>query len=64
MAVKVELNFKKNIHGKAALQKKDKKIVGVVNRVDYPCYSFQTSNLKIVAVSFFWDAAFPCNFFF
>ena len=23
MAIKVELNFKKNIHGKAALQKKD-----------------------------------------
>ena len=43
MAVKVELNFKKNIHGKAVLQKKDK-------RFDYTGYSFQTSILKIVAV--------------
>jgi len=40
-----------------------KRIARVVNPIDYPCYSFQTSNLGVVAVSFFWDAAFPCNFF-
>ena len=29
-----------------------------------PCYSFQTSKLNIVAVSSFFDASFPWNFFF
>ena len=38
-------------------------LYGVVNPIDYPCYSFQTSNLKIVAVSFFCYAAFPWIFF-
>ena len=53
----------KKRHGHNFQNRGLKRIAGVVNPIDYPCYSFQTSNLKIVAVSFFWDAAFPCNFF-
>ena len=37
-----------------------KRIAGVVNRVDYTGYSFQTSILKIVAVSFFCNASYFC----
>ena len=48
----------KKRHGRNFQNRGLKRIAGVVNPIDYPCYSFQTSNLKIVAVSFFCNAAF------
>ena len=53
----------KKRHGHNFQNRGLKRIAGVVNPIDYPCYSFQTSNLKIVAVSFFCYAAFPWIFF-
>ena len=41
-----------------------KRIAGPTNHVRRPFYSFQTSKLDIVAVSFFFDASFRWNFFF
>ena len=40
-----------------------KRIAGPPNHVRRPCYSFQTSNLVIVAVSFFLNASIPAIFF-
>ena len=63
-------NFQKNHSGKSSVTKKRhghnfqiwglKRIAWVVNRVDYTGYSFQTSILKIVAVSFFCNASYFC----
>ena len=41
-----------------------KRIPGPPNHVRRPWYSFQSSKLDIVAVSFFFNASFPWNFFF
>ena len=40
-----------------------KRIAGPPNHVRRPCYSFQTQELNIVAVSFFCDSSFPAIFF-
>ena len=53
----------KKRHGHNFQNRGLKRIAGVVNPIDYPCYSFQTSILKIVAVSFFLNAFFPGIFF-
>ena len=41
-----------------------KRIARPANHVWRPCYSFQTPKIDIVAVSFFFNAASPENFFF
>ena len=40
-----------------------KRIARLLNYVEQPCYSFRTKKIKIVAVSFFLNAAFPSIFF-
>ena len=40
-----------------------KRIARLLNYVEQPCYSFRTKKIKIVAVSFFCNAAFPSIFF-
>ena len=48
------VGVKKKRHGHNFQNWGLKRIAAVVNRVDYSCYSFRTTILKIVAVSFFW----------
>ena len=68
LAAEVGSKFKKKIDGKAASKKKrhghnfdffgPKRIARLLDIVEKPCYSFQTKKIKIVAVSFFLDAAY------